>query len=295
MTAPAIDPEAGFAAVRDVLIGGLVAGRSALLGGAERTGGGELELIDEILEGLQHEDARRLAEGSADGLGAWLAGLAANDGERRAALADVVGLIARRIAPVGSEAPSAGAEGEAWQMLATAVDLLYGGGACAVGRLPFIGPKRLAELAAEARRQLPERSESGERIAAGAGPALADLAVSRQLREAVSDAFGFAVAPTYGAVYMYDPPGSHVPTHVDRRSYELVFHMTLEHEPADGSDRSALVVHPVGELGPTRLLLAPGEGVALRGRGTIHSWEPLGESERRTLIGIGFERRAAAG
>jgi hypothetical protein len=118
---------------------------------------------------------------------------------------------------------------------------------------------------------------------------LAGLAVSPKLREAVSTAFGRPVAPTYDAVYLYDPPGSHVRTHVDTREYELVLHLIVEHAlPGDGSRGSALVVHLAEEAEPRHLRVEPGEAVALRGRGTIHSWEPLRDDEHRTMTAIGF-------
>ena len=72
---------------------------------------------------------------------------------------------------------------------------------------------------------------------------------------------GFAVAPTYGAVYQYDPPGSRVRTHVDTPDYELVLHLILEHAlPRDGA--------------------------------TIHSWEPLRADEDQIMIAVGFASAA---
>ena len=66
-------------------------------------------------------------------------------------------------------------------------------------------------------------------------------------------------------------------------------HLVLEHTPPqDGSAGSALVVHLVEEPEPIRLPVQRGEAVALRGRGTIHSWEPLRDDERRTMTAIGF-------
>jgi hypothetical protein len=94
-------------------------------------------------------------------------------------------------------------------------------------------------------------------------------------------------------VYLHDPPGSHVRTHGDSRGYEFVFHLVLEHEVPPDTERlggSALLVHRPGAVEPERVSLEPGEAVALRGRGSIHSWERLGPGERRTLIGIGFKR-----
>jgi hypothetical protein len=113
--------------------------------------------------------------------------------------------------------------------------------------------------------------------------------VSRQLRECVSAALGFAVVPTYEAVYEYDPPGSHVGTHVDSRAYEIVFHLLLEHASSLGdAGESVLVVHLPGEWSPTRIAVSPGDAVVLRGRGTIHSWQAMGDDDRRTLVAVGF-------
>jgi len=201
----------------------------------------------------------------------------------RQRLGDVLGSLARRLTPGGA----------AWRALQAALDALFGSGVKDLGRLPFVGGALLDSLLAEAREQLPA-PEGTSRPAPGApGRSLAGLAVSAQLREAVARAVGFAVAPTYDAVYLYDPPGSHLRTHVDTRDYELVVHLVLEHRlPRDGSQGSALVVHLPGEPGPTRLPVAPGQAVVLQGRGTIHSWEPLRDDEDRTLIAIGFASAA---
>jgi hypothetical protein len=194
-------------------------------------------------------------------------------------LGDVLGLLARRLTPAG----------EAFEALVTVLDLLYGSGVRSLGRLSFVGDELLALLRDEAHRQRPEK-QPGRRSAPGqAGRVLARLAVSRQLRDAVSDAFGSAVTPTFDAVYQYDPPGSHVRTHVDTRDYELVVHLILDHVlPGDGSPGSALLVHLPGEPEPLRLPVAAGEAVALRGRSTIHSWEPLRDDEHRTMTATGF-------
>jgi hypothetical protein len=198
-------------------------------------------------------------------------------------LGDVLGLLARRLTPAG----------EAFRALVTVLDLLYGSGVYPLGRLSFVGDELLELLRDEAHRQRPEQ-RPGRRSAPGqADRVLASLAVSRQLREAVSEAFGSAVTPTYDAVYQYDPPGSHVRTHVDTRDYELVLHLVLEHTlPCDGSPGSALLAHLPGEPGPTRIPVAPGEAVALRGRGTIHSWEQLRDDEHRVMIAVGFASAA---
>lgn len=242
---------------------------------ADALAGGS-ELVAELRERLG-------ADPPPSSLGDWLVEAAGPGDERRAALADALGAAARRLAP----------EGEAWRALVTALDRLYGSGAHPLGRLPFVSDRLLGLLVEEARTQIPERA--GERRAGAPGEVLANLAVSRNLREAVSAAVGFAVVPTYSASYLYEPPGSHVRTHVDRRDYEVVFHLVLEHErPAGGAPGSALVVHRPDEPGPGRLELRPGEAVALRGRGTLHSWEPLAPDERRVLLAAGFERAPGA-
>jgi hypothetical protein len=93
---------------------------------------------------------------------------------------------------------------------------------------------------------------------------------------------------THRAVYLYDTPGSHVHTHVDTEDYSVVFHLVLEHAGPDGTPRSALVVHGPGDQHGRRVPVPPGEGVALQGRGTIHSWETMGDGEERTLLAVGF-------
>src|SRR5687767_9750210 len=80
---------------------------------------------------------------------------------------DELGLLARRLAPGGG----------AWQALVSVLDLLYGSGVRALGRLPFVGDDVLELLREEARKQRPEQ-ESGRRSAPGeAGRVLARLAV----------------------------------------------------------------------------------------------------------------------
>lgn len=260
----------------DVLADALAATREALSSGTARSNGGELELIDELLES---EPRRVPAE--------WLAAVAGPNGERRQVLGDVLGSVARRLAQ--GEAPTERAAAEAWQAVATVLDRLFGSGVQALGRLSFISDALLELLLTEARQQLPKQ-EGALRPPPGApGRALAGLAVSPKLREAVATAFGFAVSPTYDAVYLYDPPGSHVRTHVDTRDYELVFHLILEHAlPHGGCDGSALIVHLPDQAEPVRLPVRQGEAVALRGRGTIHSWERLRDDEHRIMVAVGF-------
>ena len=196
----------------------------------------------------------------------------------RAALGDTLGVLARRLAPAGA----------AWQLLTIVLDRLYGSGVQALGRPPYVTDALLQLLRAEAHEQRPEAVGGRRGPPGSAGPALAALAVSTQLRESVSRALHRPVAPTYDAVYLYDPPGSHVRTHVDTRDFEIVVHLVLEHVLPRNGRGSALVVHLPDKPEPTLLAVLPGEAVVLRGRGTIHSWEPLADDEERTMIAVGF-------
>ena len=219
-----------------------------------------------------------------------LVATAGSDSERRAALTDVVGTIARRLAPE-DEPPARPDAASVWRMLVAIADRLHGSGVAAMGRLPFISDRLLELMVAEARERLPERPDSGPRLSAEGGRALAGVAVSGKLKEAIGAVLGYPVAPGFRALYAYDPPGSHVRTHLDARDYELIFHMVLEHDlPAGGCPGSALIAHLPDQAAPTRIWLRPGEGVSLCGRGTIHSWQKLQQCERRTLIDVGWAR-----
>lgn len=147
-----------------------------------------------------------------------------------------------------------------------------------MGRLPFVGERLMAQLAAEAEQQREPGKSHGQ-----PGDVLSRLAVSRQLREAVSEAVGVAVAPTYEAVYQYHSPDSRVLPHRDKAGYDMAFHMTLDHI-------GVIEVFP-DEGWPVRVRLAPGEGLVLRGRENEHGWTGLGPNEQRTLITIGFTTR----
>lgn len=159
--------------------------------------------------------------------------------------------------------------------LATAASSATANAVTALGRLSFVGGRLFAALVDEARRQRPDGQP---------GDVLSRLAVSRQLREAVSAALGQPVVPTYEAVYQYHGPGHEVRPHRDKAGYPFVFHLTLEHEGiASGSDGSVLEVF--GERTP----LPPGDGLVLRGRDVLHGWTALGPNEHRILIAVGFE------
>lgn len=242
------------------------------------------DFIMELLERLRYADDAAL--------GTWLVSFAGPDRERRAALATAIGQAAHRLAPDG-EPPAQGAAAVAWQSLLAAADHLYGSGAHALGRLPFLSEQLFTRLVDEGRQQMPEQSATDRRMIGSPGDVLANLAVSRQLREALSEALGCAVVPTYEALYEYDPPGSHVSTHIDRSGFEFTFHLILEHATSRGVvAESVLIAHRPGHRKPNRFRVRPGEAVVLRGRGTVHSWAPLGADERRTLTSIGFKRSA---
>ncbi len=261
-------------AARELLAAALVECRASPL--REDRSPDSAEVIDELVERLDEEPP-------GDNLAEWLAGFA-TDEQRKEALVDIVSLIARELAP-DDEPPSAGGASELWQALVILTDHLYGSGVEPMGRLPFISDRLLEMLASESRNAGRRVDRAGE-----AGRVLASLAVSGKLRDAVTTAVGFPVIPTYRAVYLYDIPRSHVRTHVDTHDYEVVFHLILEHTVPEAEAGSALVVHQVGERSARRVRLEPGEAVALRGRGMIHSWEPMGAQEHRTLIAIGFHR-----
>lgn len=139
-----------------------------------------------------------------------------------------------------------------------------------LGRLPFVGDRLLAELAAEAERQRPDGSP---------GPVLRRLAVSRQVREAVGEAVGTAVVPTYNALYQYHEADTRLRPHRDRAGYDIVFHLTVTHR------RPASTLHIEGH---GDVPLPHGESLVLRGRDVLHGWAPLTPGERRTLVAVGF-------
>jgi len=253
-----------------------------------------LELIDELLQRVEVTEPPERVIGDLARSLATVRDVRVDD-NRRAALVDVIGTVARQLAP--SDEPAADpAIQKVWRELLAAADRLHGAGAVSLGRLPFVSDQLLELLVVEAGLELVDRPDRGTRVTGRPGRALATLAFSRKLAQTVGAALGGSVIANRQASYHYDPPGSHVRTHVDARSHELIFHMVLEHDvPDDGAPGSALVAHLPGRPGPQRLWLNPGEAVALSGRGTIHSWEQLRADERRTLIGIGFERRPRRG
>jgi hypothetical protein len=207
----------------------------------------------------------------------------------REAVTDVLGRAARRLEDGEGGLLAGEAAAVSWQALALALHHLNGSGVVRLGSPAFIGEGLLSGLVQEARAQPPVRPADGERRHAAAGPLLARLAVSRQLRDELSTALGRPVATTCDAVFLYDPPRSRVPTHVDHAAFAFTFHLVLEHTPPpDGSCRSALLTYAPGARAAARTDVAPGEAVLLRGRGTLHSWERLKPGEHRTLVGAGF-------
>jgi hypothetical protein len=239
------------------------------------------DLLAELLEHLR-------AHGRDDeSLAQSLVAFGGADDDRRAQLTNIIGVAARQLAPE-DVSPMRGVAAEAWRALVVVVDRMHGSGGYALGWPAFLTDRLLGLLVEESRAQRP--SDFGDRRATSApGDVLATLAVSRQLATAVSAALSFDVVPTYDALYEYDPPGGRVRTHVDSRDFEIVFHLLVEQpSPAGEEAESVLVVHRPLEREPSRLRLRAGEAVVLRGRGTIHSWEPLGAEETRTLAAVGF-------
>jgi hypothetical protein len=205
---------------------------------------------------------------------------------KRVPLADLMGLAARGLAPAG-DPPSDDAGAAAWRATLATAERLYGEGFCRLGRLPFLDDGRLAMLLAESEQA--QRATIGRAAQIGEpGRALRELAVDRRLTAGVSEAVDFAVRPSYRAVYMYYAPSARVHPHVDHADYEIIFHLTLAHiPPADGSRRAALVVYRL-DGPPARVELAEGEAMVLRGRGSIHTREPIKGGEHWTTLAIGF-------
>ncbi|MDB4889674.1 MAG: hypothetical protein JWL61_1529 [Gemmatimonadetes bacterium] len=268
--------EAG-AAAREVLVGALSSHVAAASGPTP-------DLLTQLLIRL------RKPAGDDDSLVHSLVAFAGVDDDRRAELTNIVGVAARELAP-DDVPPVRGAAAEAWRALVVTADRLHGSGAYALGRPAFVTDRLLGLLVEESRAERPS-DLGGRRATSAPGDVLAALAVSRQLATAMNDALPFKVVPTYDALYEYDPPGGRVRTHVDSRDFEIVFHLLLEQpSPAGEEAKSVLVVHRPLESEPSRLRLRVGEAVVLRGRGTIHSWEPLGREETRTLVAVGFTRK----
>lgn len=217
-----------------------------------------------------------------------IASTAEESSDLRVAVADVIATIAGRLAVDDDPPHGPPAHAALWRALVSAVDRLHGSGVAFLGRLPFVSDELLEAMRVEARRALPEHPSSSGRDTGSPGRLLAHLAVSRRLQEVIGTALARPVAPGLQAVYLRDPPGSHVRTHLDRDEYEVTFHLILEHAGVNGSRGSALVAHLPGSSEPTRLHVAPGEAVALCGRGTLHSWQRLGPQEHRMMVGIGW-------
>ncbi len=255
--------------------------REALWGASQSSGKVRPAFVDKLL--------KHLAEAGDETLSESLLGFAGPDLDRRSALTDSIGRMARQLTP-GDGPQSNAAIAGAWDVLVEVAHRLNGSGVHSLGRLDFLSDELVAELLAESRAQRPE-SAASRRATGAAGDALAALASSRQLHDAVEGALGVPVEPTWDALYEYDPPGSHVRIHVDSRDFEIVYHLLLDHEAiVRWQGASILTAYLPGRREPHRMTLRPGDSLVLRGRGTIHSWKALGEDERRTLIAIGFKR-----
>ncbi len=173
--------------------------------------------------------------------------------------------------------------------VARVADRVAGSGVFPLSRPSFLSNELLRLLRDEARTQQTEGPRSTRRATGVAGDVLAHVAVSRQLREACSTAAGTALVPTLDALYEYDPPNSHVRTHLDGSGHPWTCHLLVEHRrlATDTPEASVLIAHLPG-VGTRRYTLREGDAVVLRGRGTLHSWAPLGPDERRTLTAVGF-------
>jgi hypothetical protein len=250
-----------------------------------RAAGGPPDAIAALLAGVGSPERRENYDHLADRIAATAAG----GREMRVAVTDLIATLARRLAPDGDLSHASAAEVALWRALVSAADRLYGSGVAMLGRLPFMSDVLLEAMRVEARDALPSRRSLTGRSTGPAGRLLAHLAVSRKLQEAIGTGLGSPVSPALQAIYLYDPPGSHVRTHLDRGEYEITLHVVLDHTPGEeGLGGSALVAHLPGEDEPARLRVAPGEAVVLWGRGTLHSWEQLGPREHRTMIGIAW-------
>lgn len=138
-----------------------------------------------------------------------------------------------------------------------------------LGRLPFVGRRLFAELVAEAEHQRPD----GE-----PGTTLARLAVSRQLREAVSGALEQPVTSTLEALYQYH---ASVPPHRDKPGWDVTLHMVVS-----GRGSVLRLFDDSGGAVVAQFVVEPGECVALWGREVLHGWGPVDEG--RVLATIGF-------
>jgi hypothetical protein len=199
-------------------------------------------------------------------------------------LTDRLRYAGRYLAPDGRP-PQRGARSVAWRALVLTAARLH---ASRVRRLPrpLVELRLLDRLKREGAARQP-RGRPRRTHYATPGPVLTRLAVDRRLQRVASKALGMRLAPAGVAVYIYDPPRSHVPPHLDSEAYEVIVHIVLEHVAPAGARRSALVVHRPDH--DQRIGLRVGAGVALAGRGAVHQWEPLGSRERRMLVGIGFK------
>lgn len=208
----------------------------------------------------------------------------ATDYDAAVALLDSISLLVSRGATPDEPARAVFFDG-----VARVADRVAGSGVFPLSRPSFLSDELLRLLRDEARAQLTEDPLSTHRTTRGAGDVLAHVAVSRQLREACSVAAGIALVPTLDALYEYDPPNSHVRTHLDGSGYPWTCHLLVEHRRLSTNipEPSVLLAHVPGE-GIRGYTLYEGDAVVLRGRSTLHAWKQLGPDERRTLTAVGF-------
>ncbi len=269
--------------------------------------------LDELLAGLHAPSPRGERLPPARRLARRLVRHVGRDPRRHALALHVLGRGAHRLAP-GPDAAGAGrgdatdagyvdatgagrgdatgaARADAWTALLLAAAALSPSGARRLGRLPFVDERLLAALCQEVGRRLAGGRPPRVRMALSPGPVLSRFAADPRLRRVAERALGCTLAPAGLAVYLHEPPRSVLGPHLDASRYEVIVHLVLTHAVPRGRSRgSALVVHRPSGV-PARISLAPGEAVALGGRGSVHGWQPLAARERRTMIAIGFRRR----
>jgi hypothetical protein len=157
-----------------------------------------------------------------------------------------------------------------------------------LGRLPFLHDEWLRRLQQEAAELRPP-SEGAVRHFASPGRIARKVVVHRGLWQALRRALGHEAAPPFQAGYLYyDRPGAGIEPHVDVPEFAINVLLMISREP-DQADGSATVLYPPDQP-PVRVVLAPGEAVALEADRLVHSREPMHDGERVTLLTMGFRR-----
>ncbi len=194
------------------------------------------------------------------------------------------------VAPHGA-APRRRRRAEAWKTGLKVLAHINPSGLPYVGRPSFVDKRLLSGLLCEAREKESVAHRTGpQEISPGGRHAIA-LSRSQELRELVSRALGVAVRSTGITTYLYyNRTGDHLFPHVDTEIFSINCIVMLEHViPRRARSRSALVTYGLDGRG-RRVPLRPGEIAVLQASGTAHARESVRESERVTLLTIGFNR-----